>query len=146
MAGRPNAYEEIIKPNLDRIKELVASGKTNEQIAKILGVSPSTLYKYKAEYTEIKEQYKKGIDEKIVELEQTAYSVATGKYIAITEDITYDKDDNIIARKVKKVKQVDTTALIFMLKALKPEMYANLEPDDNKDVVKAIQDLSEKLT
>jgi hypothetical protein len=25
-------------------------------------------------------------------------------------------------------------------------MYANLEPDDNKDVVKAIQDLSEKLT
>lgn len=146
MAGRPNAYKEIIKPNLDRIRDLVASGKTNEQIAKILGVSPSTLYKYKAEYTEIKEQYKKGIDEKIVELEQTAYSVATGKYIAITEDITYDKDNNIITRKVKKVKQVDTTALIFMLKALKPEMYANLEPDDNKDVVKAIQDLSEKLT
>lgn len=146
MAGRPNAYKEIIKPNLERIRDLVASGKTNGQIAKILGVSPSTLYKYKAEYTEIKEQYKKGIDEKIVELEQTAYSVATGKYTAITEDITYDKDGNVISRKVKKVKQVDTTALIFMLKALKPEMYANLEPDDNKDVVKAIQDLSEKLT
>jgi len=146
MAGRPNAYKEIIKPNLDRIKDLVGSGKTNEQIANILGVSPSTLYKYKAEYTEIKEQYKKGIDEKIVELEKTAYSVATGKYIAITEDITYDSEDNVITRKVKKVKQVDTTALIFMLKALKPEMYANLEPDDNKDVVKAIHDLSEKLT
>jgi predicted transcriptional regulator len=144
--GRPNAYEEIIKPNLDRIRELVAKGMTNNQIARIIGVSPSTLYKYKAEYMELKENYKKGIDEKIVELEETAYSVATGKYEAITEDIVYNADGDIVSRKVKRVKQVDTTALIFMLKALKPEMYANLEPDDNKDVVKAIQDLSEKLT
>lgn len=144
--GRPNAYEEIIKPNLDKIRQLVASGKTNAQISKILGVSASTLYKYKAEYTEIKEKYKKGIDEKIVELEKTAYSVATGQYESITEDITYDAEGNVVSRKVKKVKQVDTTALIFMLKALKPEIYANLEPNDNKDVVSAIQKLSEKLT
>lgn len=37
--GRPSAYEKFIKPNLSKIEEWAASGLTDEDIAKNIGIA-----------------------------------------------------------------------------------------------------------
>lgn len=50
--GRPGKKDEICKHKAD-IEKWAAEGLTMGQIAKKLGVSESTLYKYKAELPEL---------------------------------------------------------------------------------------------
>lgn len=53
------------------------------QIAKKLGVSESTLYKYKAELPELSETVKKGRREAVAELENMAFKAAKGYTITV---------------------------------------------------------------
>ena len=57
--GRPGKKDEICNHKAD-IEKWAAEGLTMGQIAKKLGVSESTLYKYKAELPELSETVKKG--------------------------------------------------------------------------------------
>lgn len=56
--GRPGKKDEICKHKAD-IEKWAAEGLTMGQIAKKLGVSESTLYKYKAELPELENMLNK---------------------------------------------------------------------------------------
>ena len=75
--GRPSKYPEI---DLGMIRKLAELGMTNEEIAYILGIAPSTIYEYQKEHPEFSESLKKGkavADEKIT---RSLYERALGYY------------------------------------------------------------------
>lgn len=70
--------KQLILDNLDNIEKWTAEGLTLAQIAKNLGVSESTLYKYKSGSEEINETIKKGRQVSVTELENTMLTSALG--------------------------------------------------------------------
>lgn len=142
--ARPSAYEKKIKPKMDEIRYFRSQGFTFEEIAKKIGISSSTLYKYKAEVDEFKEVIKKATEVAVEELQDTAFKLATGQYESKTEEIKYDKLGQVITRTVRLTKQVDTTALIFLLKAYAPEIFNGKDSTD-RGMVEAISAFAEKF-
>lgn len=53
MAGRKGKYETHIKPNLEKIKEMLNGGASEKQVAKSLGVSYASFNNYKRDYEEL---------------------------------------------------------------------------------------------
>lgn len=70
--------KQLILDNLDNIEKWTSEGLTLAQIAKNLGVSESTLYKYKSGSEEINETIKKGRQVSVTELENTMLTSALG--------------------------------------------------------------------
>ena len=64
--GRPELYEECVKPHLETIRGWVAAGATLDEIAEALGIVKSTLCVYKNKYPELKDAFSRG--RKTVEL------------------------------------------------------------------------------
>lgn len=124
--ARPSA-KKIIKDNLDRIERWVASGLSMKEIAKNLGISERTLYKYKASDEQFMQTVKKGRQVAVEILENTMFKSATGftqtlkKYEKVKR-CTY-KDgkklkewEEVIELEVEEYFKPDITAGIFLLK------------------------------
>lgn len=127
-------YESIVKPKLILIEGWARNGLTIEQIAKNLGISKVTLYKYMSNHNELSEHLKKGKEVVDIEVENALLKRALGyKYNEVTKELIRDKETGEEELKVTKVvtKEVtpDTTAQIFWLKNRKPEEWR-----DKKDV------------
>ena len=75
--GRKSAYEQKIKPNLAKIAEW-AQERTDEQIAKLLDVTPQTFCKYKQEKKELFEALKHGRTALVENLYNTLIKKAEG--------------------------------------------------------------------
>ena len=88
--GRKNVYDEKIKPYLPQIHEW-AQEKTEEQIAKILGISKQTFCKYKAEKAELLDALKKSKSELVKTLYSTLIRKAEG--FQYTEGKTIEERD-----------------------------------------------------
>ena len=58
--GRPEKYEECVKPHLEQVAIWVSQGATDEEIADALGVSTSAIYTYKNKYPELKRAFARG--------------------------------------------------------------------------------------
>lgn len=124
--ARPNK-QDIILNNLEQIEEWTSKGLTLKQIAKKLGISESTLYKYKAGSEEFSESVKKGRQGAVEELENSMFKSAAGYTRRVKK---YQKVKNCIYENGKKSKEweemveyeeevyfpPDTTAGIFLLK------------------------------
>lgn len=76
--ARPSKYETEIQPHIEEIKKAVATGATIEEIAKALDIAPSTLYKYKATKTELKEAFARGRDKIVFEIKAALLKKALG--------------------------------------------------------------------
>lgn len=76
--ARKSAYDERIKPYLAQIREWVRAGATVEEIAKALGLNASTIYKYKAEKSELTEAFAQGRAEICVEIKAALLKKALG--------------------------------------------------------------------
>ena len=63
--GRPDKYNDEVRPKLDLIVGWARDGLTDELIAKNLGIGLSTLYKYKTLHIELVEALKKGKEVKM---------------------------------------------------------------------------------
>lgn len=127
-------YESIVEPKLVVIEGWARNGLTIEQIAKNLGISKVTFYKYISEHTELSERLKKGKEVVDIEVENALLKRALGyKVDEITKELITDEETGISELKVTKIvtKEVapDTTAQIFWLKNRKPEEWR-----DKKDV------------
>lgn len=120
--------KEIIEDNLGQIEEWAKNGLTIAQIAKNLGVSESTLYRWqKKEGSKLGETLKKGRQPAITELENTMYNSACGyerkvkKYAKVKRCI-YDKGkkleewEEMVEYEETTYYPPDTTAGIFLLK------------------------------
>ncbi|HAT4103707.1 TPA: transposase [Clostridium perfringens] len=127
-------YGSIVEPKLVVIEGWARNGLTIEQIAKNLGISKVTFYKYISEHTELSERLKKGKEVVDIEVENALLKRALGyKVDEVTKELIEDEETGISELKVTKVvtKEVvpDTTAQIFWLKNRKPEEWR-----DKKDV------------
>lgn len=106
-------------------------GLTDEQIAKNMGIAPSTLYEWKKKSKEFSESLKKGKEVVDFEVENALLKRALGYEY---EEETYE--NGILTKKVKKQVPPDTTAQIFWLKNRKPNNWKDkIETDEDKEAV-----------
>lgn len=69
--GRPKAHIDLAKA-----ERLAAQGLTQEEIAYCLGISPSTLYEHKIEYSEFSEALRRGKAKGVAEISNVVYNTA----------------------------------------------------------------------
>ena len=98
MAAKKKCYETHVEPYLALVKSMRIDGYREEDIAKALEIGTSTWYKYKNEHIELTEALKISKQILIAELEQTLF---------------------------QKARSGNTTALIFSLKNLAPNKWAD---------------------
>ena len=126
--GRPSVYDERIKPYLPQIHEWIQE-KSENQIAKILGVSISAWRKYREAHPEFKEALKRGRDDLVKTLYNTLIKKAQG--FQYTEAKTVEeRDENgnlIITRKETYTRTAlpDVAALHLLLKNYDKENWAD---------------------
>lgn len=138
-------YEYWLTPEgLLKIEGWARDGLTDEQIAKNIGVSVSTLNNWKIKYVEILESLKRGKEVVDRQVENALLKRALGYTY---EEITYE--GGIETKRVVKEVVPDTTAQIFWLKNRKRETWTdrqNIEisqPID--DSLKEMEDYFESL-
>lgn len=112
-------------------------GLTDEQIAKNIGISRSTLNEWKKKYSDISDALKKGKEVIDRQVENALLKRALGyKYKETTRELITDKQTGISELVVTKVveKEVvpDTTAQIFWLKNRKPEEWRDKRQVEEK--------------
>lgn len=124
--ARPSA-KNIIKDNLKKIEKWVAAGLSMKEIAKNLGISERTLYKYKADDPQFMQTVKKARQPAVEILENTMFKSATGFMQTVKK---YEKVKRIKYEGGKKLEEYeemveyteevyfkpDITAGIFLLK------------------------------
>lgn len=128
-----------MKDKLDSIRGWSMHGSTDEEIAKMLGVSKTTIYEWKKQFPEFAEAIKKGKDVSNGEILNSAFKQATGFYV--TEQIPVKVRTNeevptadgkgtkyLPAEKIEIVDVVkfvpaNSTMAIFMLKNRLPTDY-----------------------
>ncbi len=120
----------LSKDGLTLLKGWARDGLTDEQIAKNMKVSRSTLSKYKKEYKDISDTLKK--EKEIVDYEVENALLKRAKGYEYVEEIY---EDGILKKKVTKQVAPDPTALIFWLKNRQPKKWRDkveLTNDDEK--------------
>ena len=123
--------EWLEKDKLILLEGWARSGLTDEQIAKNMGIAPSTLYEWKKKSKEFSESLKKGKEVVDFEVENALLKRALGYEY---EEETYE--NGILTKKVKKQVPPDTTAQIFWLKNRKPNNWKDrVETDEDKEAV-----------
>lgn len=90
--GRPSVYNTRIAPHIEKIITLRAAGFLYDDIASMINVAPSTLYKHKLEIEEFSESLKNADDELITTLEHSLYSLAKGTYKQVRKKTIYEAD------------------------------------------------------
>ena len=128
MAGRKNAYDELIAPRLEEISEWARFGATEKQIAKNLNITQSTFCKYKKEKIEFSEALKKGRLELVTELRGALVKKALGGFsYSETRKTTKDEsgETTTVTETITKVALPDVAALNLCLKNYDPDNWAN---------------------
>lgn len=143
-------YETNVKDKLILVEGWARNGLTDEQIAKNLGISKTTFYKYIKEHSELSERLKKGKEVIDFEVENALLKRALGyKYKEVTKELVRDSETKEEELKVTKevIKEVvpDTTAQIFWLKNRKSEEWRdkqNIEHNGNMNVNNPFENLT----
>ena len=76
--ARPTKYDTQVKPHIEEIRRAVEAGATVEEIAQGLGISVSTLHKYKAEKKELSDAFARGRKEIVFEIKAALLKKALG--------------------------------------------------------------------
>jgi len=128
-------YDTYVKPKLTLIEGWARDGLINEQIAKNLGISKVTLYKYMDEHIELSECLKKGKEVVDIEVENALLKRALGyRYIERTKEPN-EVGDLVVTKEVTKEMAADTTAQIFWLKNRKPREWRDRKELDHSGTV-----------
>lgn len=99
-------------------------GLTDEQLAKNMGISRSTLYDWKIKYSDISDALKRGKEVADYEVENALFKRACGyKYTEITKKLNPDTQCLETVSQVEKEMPPDTTAQIFWLKNRRPDKW-----------------------
>lgn len=115
-------WETHVKDKLILVEGWARNGLTDEQIAKNLGISTDTFYRYKKEYSDFSESLKKGKEIIDFEVENALLKRALG-YTYEEETIEVLPNGSTKSKTITKHIPGDTTAQIFWLKNRKPEVW-----------------------
>lgn len=144
-------YEYWITPDgLLRLEAYARDGLVDEQIAKNIGITTSTLYAWKKKYSEISESLKRGKEVVDIEVENALLKRAIGyQYNEVTKERCENAETGEIALAITKVvtKEVapDTTAQIFWLKNRKPEAWRDKREIENNDALDRLDDILKEV-
>jgi len=111
--GRPPI--EITPELCEKAESLAAQGLTMEQIALVLGMGETTLYKKKLEFAEFTEAIKAGQAKGVAAVVNKLYKKAVG-YSISEERLEINEAGETKTIKTTKSYQPDNTAIIFYLK------------------------------
>lgn len=116
-----------VKDKLHLVEKWGRDGLTEQQIAKNLGISRTTLNDYKDRYPDFLDAIKRGKEVNITELENSLVKRAMGYYYE--EVKTYIKEDSqgttTYTEKTRKHQPADVGACAILLKNKAPEKYTN---------------------
>ncbi|XOQ44286.1 MAG: Transposase [Clostridium sp.] len=122
----------LTKDGLTMLEAWARDGLTDEQIAKNIGISRSTLAEWKKKYSDISDTLKKGKEVVDIEVENALLKRALGyKYVEVTKERVTELNPHtgesesklVVTKEVIKEVQPDVTAQIFWLKNRKPDVW-----------------------
>lgn len=143
MANVTKADEWLLPEKLLLLEDWSRQGLFDAQIAKNMGISEATLYRYKANHPEIKEALRKGKEVVDIEVENAMLKRAKGYTVTITEQ-KLDKDGNICDLKRDVHIPGDVTAQIFWLKNRRRQQWRDkveVEKGESVQKIEIINDL-----
>ena len=131
-------YQRWLEPDgLTLLEDRARNGATDKDLARIMGVSLSTLYEWKRLYPKISEAIKKGKDVVDAQVENALLKRALG--YEYTEKMIEESSDGYKTRKTIKFIPPDVTAQIFWLKNRRPDAWREKQlPADDKNLEKAL--------
>ena len=143
--ARPSKYETEVKDKLPAVQGWAMQGLNNEQIAHNLGINIATLYKYKAQHTELNEALKKGREVADFEVVNALHENATGYWrteqvVSQKKTVSYNDQGKRVETiepcivEVKKWYPPNTTAQIYWTKNRIPKDWS-----DRKEVGAELQ-------
>lgn len=139
-------YEYWLSPDgLLLLEAYARDGLTDEQIAKNLDITPSTLYEWKRRYSEISEALKKGKEVVDIEVENALLKWALG-YSYEEKKVEVSEEGTKVTKTIKEVVP-DTTAQIFWLKNRRPEQWRDKQDIEHSGAVnvrKVYDEMSEE--
>ena len=134
--AKSKATEWLEQDKLTLLEAWARDGLTNEQIAKNMGINPSTLYDYMNKFVEISDALKKGKEVVDIEVENALLKRALGYTITLCEQ-KVDKDGCVHDLKKDVHIPGDTTAQIFWLKNRKKQQWRDkVEYEKTQDIQK----------
>ena len=119
---------EEVKNRIPEIKEWAKEGLTEEQICRNIGISVTTLEKYKKQYPELAEALKEGKAPLITELENALVKKALGfEFTESKTSIKQDENGRTVKYSEKSIKYSppDTGACSILLKNKDKEHWTN---------------------
>ena len=139
-------YEYWLSPDgLLLLEAYARDGLTDEQIAKNLDITPSTLYEWKRRYSEISEALKKGKEVVDIEVENALLKRALG-YSYEEKKVEVSEEGTKVTKTIKEVVP-DTTAQIFWFKNRRPEQWRDKQDIEHSGAVnvrKVYDEMSEE--
>jgi len=128
--GRPSTYDQrFVAVGL----RLALLGKTDAEIAHILGVSRSTLNKWKAAHPDFADALTRGRDDADGRVAASLFQRALG-YSHKEEKLFLDRNGNVVRAETTKHYPPDTVAAIFWLKNRQRPMWFEARPRDHVPV------------
>lgn len=131
--------EWLEEDNLILLEGWARDGLTEDQIAKNMGITRTTLWEWKKKEANILNALKKGKEVADFEVENALFKRALGyKY----DEITYE--DGVEIKRVTKEVVPDTTAQIFWLKNRKKEQWREKQEYSNEQELNKLDKLLEE--
>ena len=131
--ARPTKY----KPEYCKIAAKVCKlGATDNEVADILGIGTTTLYRWRNEHPRFRESLKAGKKEADERVEMALYRRAVGYSHEAVKIFQYQGKEVVVP--YKEIHQPDTTACIFWLKNRQPELWRDKPEGDSSESVAAL--------
>lgn len=142
--AKPNKYDTIIKPNLDKIHHERINGASIQDIADMLGISERTLYEHMRTKKELRQIMDDANSNMAVKIETQANHSLMDKLRDRFEIVEEILEDGIVTKQKRRLIPADTTAILFALKSLNPEKWDSLSVARLKDE-KESEDLNKQI-
>lgn len=128
MGARGKFEDWLTEDGLIKITGWARNGLTDEQIAKNIGCSYSTLREWKNRFPAFSAALKKGKEVVDLEVEAALYRRALGySYVEETKELRFNRETGqkelVTVKSVVKIVPPDTTAQIFWLKNRRPDRW-----------------------
>lgn len=125
--ARGKYHEWLTKEGLTLIEGWAIDGLIDEQIAKNIGITTTTLYDWKKKYPDFSDALKKGKETADYEVENALFKSATGYECEERKEVQ-EVVDGVMRKRVEITRKhvpPNATSAIFWLKNRKPDKWRN---------------------